>query len=276
VASSGPVAKGRIAFTSFDAARQRYDIFLVNLAQGDAKLLRDNAAQPALAPSGNQLVYRDLDPLHLGLDILDLHTNKMHELTTHVEDSVPAWSPDAQQIVFASNKHGDRKWRIFAISPGEIRGEGEQWAFGQTPTWSPDGSQIAYHGCDERGDNCSVWVMKAGGFSPARLTTHPSDTAPDWSPDGTQVAFVSARAGGWKIYVVDVATGQEKQLTDHPAATDAAPTWSPDGKQLAFLSDRDGAWTMYVLDIASGQVSKVIVTGNLPPDPVSAQMAWVP
>jgi Tol biopolymer transport system component len=145
------------------------------------------------------------------------------------------------------------------------------------PAWSSDGSQIAYHGCDERGDNCGVRLIKAGGFDPRRLTTDPGDTAPSWSPagapGGAQVAFISARSGNWEIYLVDVETGKETKLTDHPA-TDVAPTWSPDGRQLAFLSDRDGGWALYTLELESGRAQKVIATGDAYPEPISEQLSW--
>ena len=274
-APSSFLGKGRIAFTSFDATRQRYDVYVMNLEQGDAKLLWANASQPAFAQGGRRLAFRNMDPLHLGLAILDLSDNTVSELTTHVEDSAPAWSPDTNQIVFASNRHGDRKWRLYVISPREVRGEGEEWAFGEKPAWSRDGNRIAYHGCDERGDNCAVWVMQPGGFNPARLTTDPSDTAPAWSPDGTQVAFVSARSGNWELYLIDIATGQEERLTSDPAV-DLAPVWSPDGRQLAFLSNRERAWAVYVLEVRSGEVNKVITTGDAYPDPFGEQLSWIP
>jgi TolB protein len=274
-ASSAPIARGQIAFTGFDAGRQRYDVYVMDLAQGDARLLWANASQPDFARGGKRLAFRNMDPLHLGLAILDLPSNTITELTAHAEDSSPFWAPDSDQIVFASDKHGDRKWRVYVISPSAVRGEGEEWIFGQTPAWSRDGSRIAYHGCNERGDECSVWVMKPGGFSPARLTTDPSDTAPAWSPDGTQVAFISARAGNWELYLIEIATGQERRLTDD-AALDIAPAWSPDGKQIAFLSNREGVWAVYILEIKSGQVHKIIATGDAYPDPFNAQLSWIP
>lgn len=272
---TGAVGSGRIAFTSYDAARQRSDIYVVDLAEGDAKLLRENGSQPAFAAGGKRLAFRNLDPEYRGLGILDTTSGDVGELTAFAEDSTPAWSPAADQIIFSSNKHGDRQWRLYGISPGEVRGDGEQWAFGQMPAWSPDGDQIAYHGCDERGDNCGVWQMSPGGFAPTRLTTDPSDTAPAWSPDGARVAFISVRSGNWDLYLADVASGQVTQLTDH-AAADVAPTWSPDGKQIAFLSSREGAWAVYVLEVESGAVQKVIATGDAYPDPVSERLSWVP
>jgi tetratricopeptide (TPR) repeat protein len=274
-ASSTPIGQGQIIFTGFDAVRQRHDLYIVDLAQRDASLLRANAGQPALGPARKKLAFRNFDPFHLGLGVLDLGSNTFSELTDHAEDSMPVWSPDGQQIVFASDKHGDRKWRLYVISPFEIRGEGEEWVFGQKPAWSPDGGRIAYHGCDEQGNRCAVWVMQPGGFNPAQLTTDASDNAPAWSPDGTQVAFASARTGNWEIFVIDIATGQETRLTNH-TALDLAPAWSPDGRELAFLSDRDGAWAVHILDLRTGQVRQVIATGEPYPDPFIERLYWMP
>jgi tetratricopeptide (TPR) repeat protein len=268
-------SKGRIAFTSFDATRQRSDIYVINLAQGDAKLLRADGSQPAFSPDGRLLAFRGMDPEHLGLGILSLASNTVSELTVHPEDASATWSPDADQLVFSSDKHGDRKWRIYVISPYEIRGEGEEWVMGQKPDWSRDGDRIAYHGCDERGGNCGIWVMQPGGFNAALLTSHASDTAAAWSPDGTRVAFASTRAGNWELHLVEIATGQEKRLTEDPA-TDFSPRWSPDGKQIAFLSDRGGAWAVYILDVKSGQVKKLIATGDAYPDPFAETLSWIP
>jgi len=278
--ATGRAGKGQIAFTGYDAIHQHYDVYTVDLAQGVATLLQENASQPALAPGGRQLAFRNNNPSHLGLSVLNLDSKEINEVTVHPEDSTPAWSLDRNQLVFASDKYGDGKWRIYVISPGEVRGEGNQWAFGQMPAWSPvasaDGAgPVAYHSCNERGDECGVWVMKAGGFAPARLTTDPSDTAPAWSADGKRVAFISARSGNWELYLIDAAGGKETQLTDN-LAVDVAPTWSPDGKQLAFLSNRDGGWAIYIITVQSGQVQKVITTGDAYPDAVSERLSWIP
>jgi tetratricopeptide (TPR) repeat protein len=276
-AATAPAAaagNGLIAFPSFDAVRQRHDVYILDLAQGAARLLQENATQPAFAPDGSQLAFHNLDPQHLGLGVIDLSQGTIGDVTAHPEDSVPEWSPDGSQLLFASNKHGDRKWRIYVISPYSTRGEGEEWIYGERPDWSHDGNLIAYRGCDERGNNCGIWVMKPGGFGPTPLTTNANDTAPAWSPDASQLAFISTRAGNWEIYLVDVATGRETRLTDN-AAVDVAPAWSPDGKQLAFLSNRSGCWMVYVLQVRTGQVSEVIATGDPYPDPVSERLSWI-
>ncbi len=267
--------EGRIAFTSFDATRQRHDIYIIDLTQGDAKLLRANASQPAFSPDGMLLAFHNMDPQHLGLSVLNLSSDTVGEVTAHKEDSFPTWSPDAGQLVFASDKEVDRRWRIYVISPYEVRGDGEEWMTGQQPDWVGDGSRIAYHGCDDRGGNCGIWVMQPGGFDRANLTSDSSDTAAAWSSDGTRIAFASRRDGNWELYLVEIATGQEKRLTDN-SATDYAPTWSPDGRRLAFLSDRGGGWAVYILDVKSGQAQKLIATGDVYPDPLAQTLSWTP
>lgn len=274
-ARASAALNGTIAFTSYDATKQRYDIYTVHLAQGTATLLLENASHPSFSPDGELLAFRNRHPSHLGLGILELSTNQVSELTAHVEDSTPYWSPDSSQIVFASDKEADRRWRIYVVSPQALRAEGEEWAFGRAPAWSADGSEIAYHGCNARGNSCGVWVMEPGGFGLFLLSTQASDTSPTWSPDGFQVAYTTSRHGNWDLYLVDTRTGVETRLTDHPA-TDVAPVWAPAGDQIAFLSNREGAWGVYTLSIRSGQVQKVIATGDAYPDPVSEHMSWMP
>jgi tetratricopeptide (TPR) repeat protein len=267
--------RGRIAFTRYDGVRQRYDVYLLDLDSGKASLLRENASQPALSPGGNYLAFHNHEPSHEAISVLRLATNEVRDLTAHVEDAMPTWSPDASQIAFASDKHGDRKWRIYGVASGEVRSEGVEWILGRMPAWSPAGSRIAYQGCDLRGDNCALWVMQAGGLNPTRLTGDPSDTAPAWSPDGSEIAFVSSRADNWELYVADLATRQVRRLTDH-AAADVGPAWSPDGRQIAFLSNRDGKWAIWILDLPLGSLQKVFSTGDNYPNPLVERLSWIP
>lgn len=275
-AGTQPVAAvGRIVYPVYDGILKRQSLYIVDVRQPVPQLLVGDASQPAFAPDHQQLAYRNLESSHQELGILNLRTNTSHSLTHNVEDSAPTWSPGADQIVYASNREGDRRWRMYVISPLANREEGNFWGFGQMPAWAPDGSEIAYRGCDLYGNNCALWVMEPGNYNQARLTTDPSDSSPSWKPDSSQVAFVSSRAGNWEIYAIDAASGVERRLTNHPA-TDVAPAWSPDGKSLAFLSNRDGAWSVYILDIKSGQVQRLVDAGDAYPDPVQERLTWAP
>jgi Tol biopolymer transport system component len=47
--------------------------------------------------------------------------------------------------------------------------------------WSPDGEYIAFGREGDDGGNPDIWIMKADGTSPARLTNAPEwDSLPTW------------------------------------------------------------------------------------------------
>ena len=88
-----------------------------------------------------------------------------------------------------------------------------------------------------------IWVAKADGSDPRRLTAHVArDYMPRFSPDGRWIAFTSNRLGNDDVYVVAVAGGEPKQLTWWSGA-DQAVAWTPDGREVIMSSARgQSAW----------------------------------
>jgi len=116
-------------------------------------------------------------------------------------DRTPAWSPDGNQIAFASDRSGN--WDVWVIPA--TGGVATQITFDPTddgaPCWSPDGAQIAIS--SERSGNSDIWAVPATGGAATQITIHPGiDRDPDWSPDGNQVAFASDRSGNFNIWVI--------------------------------------------------------------------------
>jgi Tol biopolymer transport system component len=191
---------------------------------------------------------------------------------TQIEDGAPSWSRDGERITFASNKEGDRQWRIYV---SWLVGEGEpiELRLGEAPDWSPEGDKIVHRGCDERGDNCGIYIMDDNGANLTRLTTDVSDNAPAWSPDGSQVAFMSARDGNWEVYIVDLANPKPRRLTTNPA-NDGLPAWSPDGQNIAFLSDRNGIWAIHIMNPDGSNKQQLVPTGGTYENWLSEQISW--
>jgi TolB protein len=266
--------QGRIAFSVYGSKTQSHELFELDLQTGVARLVLSGASQPSYGPAGRELAFYNHDPTMLGVGVVRVDGSEVRNVSANVEDSFPAWSPSGEQIVFASNKHGDRTWRLYVISPEAVHGGGEEWGFGRTPAWSPDGQRLVYQGCDDRGQDCGLYMMDAGGFSRQGLTTVANDTMPAWSPDGSQVAFVSDRDGWWNLYIVQVRDGDVVQLTDD-AALDSAPVWSPDGRQLAFLSNRDEEeWSIYLFNLSDRQVSRLAPASETYPDWMAQRLSW--
>ncbi|MDY7090401.1 MAG: hypothetical protein SYR96_35585 [Actinomycetota bacterium] len=151
------------------------------------------------------------------------------------------------------------------------------------PRWSPDGKSIAFLKAGY------LWVMRADGTSPRRLTTRAA-AGPSWSPDGKWIAFASLSCTGgpgvYKIAVTATATPEvlfprdcrEQDLPDEPApvtarsgslrerlSTDDAVAWSPDGTRIAFRGgDCDSVYDacLSVGTIATGGEQTVAAYGG--------------
>jgi hypothetical protein len=115
-------------------------------------------------------------------------------------DSSPSWSPDGQQLVFATRQDGHSTISIIDAD-GSHRHLLAKHA--SSPAWSPDGRVIAYESA------CGVKLISPSGrdVTPGRHSGCHSfgmRGVPVWSPDGKQIA-ISTRVrefmGGYGIYV---------------------------------------------------------------------------
>lgn len=273
--TSGASSVGRVTIAAYDPIARRYRVFALSPGQVGPQVLLDEASQPAWSPDRKFLAIRSLKNDELGIEVFVPSSSERRRVTRFVEDGFPSWSPDGKQIVFASNREGDRRWRIYTTwadgaSPATDLG------FGRTPAWSPDGQRIAYQGCDERGNQCGLWVMSPTGANRQPITDDPSDTAPAWSPDGRQIAFMSyERTGRWDIYLLQVATGKVTPLVVD-SRNAGLPAWSPDGARIAFLSDRSGAWAVYTVSANGGASVKLADVPGTIDDWLAERLSWGP
>jgi len=263
-AVSGSPTVGRILYSARDVADGRNRIF-AQPVDSDAQptMLVEDAAQPALRSDGQRLAYRNLQDDRIGISSFDPGSGLQLRFTKFAEDQLPSWSPDGNRVVFASNREGDRRWRLYTVW-AEEGGATANHSFGEAPEWHPTADIIAFRGCDEQGNRCGLWTMNGNGGNRQPLTDVPADTRPTWTPDGSAVVFMSsARHGNWDIYRVGANGGAVTRLTEH-GANDVTPTVSPDGQWVAFLSDRNGAWQLWAVPISGGEAQLVSsIQGNI-------------
>jgi hypothetical protein len=245
---------GRIAFAFYDPARSGkvLEINIIN-PDGSGRYIfpLENVSEPALSPDGTKIAFRSWGSYEnlRSLAVANLDGSGVKTIGGFWEDASPDWSFEGKRLAFASQREGDRRWRMYIANPDgsnehTLRRADRANLFGEEPTWSPDNQTVAYRGCDPTGNRCGLWAMSEDGVIFNLLIEDAQAAAPAWSPRGDKIAFMSARSGDWDIYTIGVdGTGLAK-VTREPAI-DGLPAWSPDGKWLAFLSNRDGDWGIY-------------------------------
>jgi TolB protein len=179
----------------------------------------------------------------------------------------PAWSPDRQQIAFASNMEGNNEIYVADADGGNLRRLTNDPADDLDPTWSPDGNWIAF--TSSRDGNQEIYVMRSSdGLELQNLTANPAaDTHPSWmlpeqgllSNDAGIILFATDRDGNLEVYRMEADGSAPTNLTndpgnDHfPAGLSAGNGVSNDpARRILFTSYRAGNADIYVMDLDGG------------------------
>lgn len=272
---AGGLGVGRILYSAQDPVDGRERVFAQPVtASVKPVVVVEDAAQPDLRSDGQRLVFRSMRGDQRGLGSFDPATGLRLRFTNFAEDSLPSWNPEGNRITFASNREGDRRWRIY-VAWADGNDSGTDLGFGQDPEWHPSADLIVYRGCDSQGNRCGLWTTNSGGGDQQPLTSVPGDAHPVWSPDGRFVVFMSSeRDGNWDIYRIEVASGEIVRLTNSPAI-DGIPAVSPDSSRIVFLSNRDGTWKLWVKPITGGAEQSLAGLGGNVDDWMQAKLQWV-
>jgi Tol biopolymer transport system component/tetratricopeptide (TPR) repeat protein len=160
----------------------------------------------------------------------------------------PDWSPDGNQIVFASNREGHYQIYVMNADGANTTRLTYNLTDDSMPAWSPDGRRIAF--TSKRAGDDEVYVMNADGSNQTNLShNRAADSRPAWSPDGKRIAFVSnrdAERNAYDIYVMD-ADGKDQTRLTNDSHLNSDPAWSPDGQKIAFVSNRTGNFEIYTM-----------------------------
>jgi TolB protein len=233
---------GTIAYPVFNGTD--YDIFLGKAdGSGTTQFLRDGASQPAFNADGSRIAFHSWRGDSRGLVTMDVSGANGYLIANFIEDQLPTWSADGQDIIFLSRRSEGRQSELYLTNGSTELGDAVVIGEGEYPSMSPNG-QLAF-----KGWGTTAYGLRVGSASLDNLTTVTNgeeDTAPILSPDGSKVAFMSRRADNWDIYVANVDGSELLQLTTDES-DDGLPAWAPNGNAIAFVSNRGGTWAIWTV-----------------------------
>jgi TolB protein len=215
----------------------RYQIYELVLETDELAQLTDfdnlHAYAPAVSPNGEKIVFyarrTGVDyPQSHNLWVMNRDGSDAHAITTRIGGAWdPAWSPDGQYILFASQIAG--KPQLFIVeatgnNPVQvtnvdgIRGRND---------WAADGITLStYIGLPWDRD---IFVFDLAGENMRQLSDGGNNLAPSFSPNGKWLVFMSYRDNvrqdlGCEIYIMRVDGTEVTRLTDNDIC-DWQPRW---------------------------------------------------
>jgi Tol biopolymer transport system component len=160
----------------------------------------------------------------------------------------PAWSPDGEEILYATEDTTDTPERRFTTSQlwtVNLASRDERLITdgdAVQPSWSPHGQWIAYWCVPVEGAQRDIWTMRADGGDAVPLTNDIYvDWNPIWSPGGEYLYFSSDRGGSMNLWRLPIeeetghVLGEPEPVTTGGSASRFHPGLSRDGRRIVYV-----------------------------------------
>ena len=192
-----------------------------------------------LAPDERRaaLIRNEPSKLH-SLWLLDLVGGEPIRFVTNTDSAnfFPVWSPDGQQLAFASARNSPLN--IFLKPLADNAPEARLLATGSQSyplSWSPDGKSLIFALGDPQ-TRTDIWLLPLVGERKPQplLRTTADERNGDVSPDGSWLAYESDASGRVEIYLTQFPQPARSWRISTGGGTN--PHWRSDGKELFFVS----------------------------------------
>ena len=287
------------------------DLFLLDLDTLKVRRLTNTSTKetrPVFSPDNESIVYAADTEDSKGTFIFarSIDGDRVKQLTRDpdVSDSLPRYSPDGAQIVFArAHRHRPYSmggwtwddWDVYVMDAGggNLRRVTQKKHYGINKVlFSRDGQSVIYSAETDRGSSDSVVsVFEAsvdGAASPTSVTSRPKSAGkhyawasdPGLSADGRYFVFISDRDAPYHydLVLMDRQNGNSRSLaTTQISRYNQHPVFTPDGKRILFLAGTEWnassrpIFSLWSVD-TDGKNAKQIATSGLFTGPLN----WSP
>ena len=190
------------------------------------------------SPNGDKIAFYSYRSGNADVWIMDSDGSNSVNLTNHpAYDRNPHFSPDGQQIIFASGRD-DPNGEIYRMN---VNGSDvERLTFNSIqdsrPKYSPDGQYFATQSrIFPEENNIYVYTSDGQNYVNLGVANVLDDFQPSWSPDGKRVVWVCGDQMSGTLDIVSAKKDSGDFRVDFSTSeNDYIPGYSPDGQFLAF------------------------------------------
>ena len=211
-----------------------YEIYSLHLGDGSLDRLTNRLGvsnAPEVSPDGSAITFMRGNPGTGEMQIMVMDRNGENaERIAQVFGWDPTWSPNGEQILFASGPGDGVQLYVVNRNGGGLHQVSNLPAIRGRSDWSSDGQYIVtYSGPSWHRE---VYVMNADGSNARQLTpTGGNSQGPSFSPDGQWVVFTAyfdnyGDDHGCEIYVIRTDGSDLRRLTRNDYC-DYQPRWGP-------------------------------------------------
>jgi len=283
-----PLPSGRIVFPVDDGGGH-YDIWAVELPDGEPFFVMDRARQPSFSPhTGQLLVNHESSPRGEHIGLIDRDFTWLGLVSDTPEDEYPTWDPGGGRYAYGNpillQEPLTQNSLPFIFVPCSLRRPMEEpdqkcrdtsgmskLVAGAYPVWTDDG-RIAFY--NFRGDR-GLYVISAdstprrtGGVEPHPQLVLPVIDARPSDVSGLRLYFSTSNLdGNWEAYAINLDGSGLTNLSNSSDSNDGLPAASPDGRWVAFVSDRGEQWAIWIVSSAGGEPQKLVDLPVMVPNP---------
>lgn len=208
-----------------------YDIYEITL-EGKVTQITNGLGvltAPEISPDGSLIAFTHWTPesgKHT-IWVINRDGSDPHEVAPFGWD--PTWSPEGQEILFASDHKGGVQMYIVALDNGSIAQVNQMTYLRGRTDWSIKDEIVTYSG---KPWNRELFLMNADGSNVHQISpTGGNSQGPSFSPDGNWVTFTAyfdlyGDDHGCEIYIMRTDGNDLRRLTNNDYC-DWQPRWGP-------------------------------------------------